>query len=143
MSAASPKQAKSWPLTSALSGAIVGNFVWAIALLLVLLLELLESWQWSFLTSALDIVRLVCMLIAAPVQLVGYLLLWGDDGPAYEWLNTPLFSIGFGLIYSGLLGAIAGLLLARKWRWRIRTRFVWIAFTTIAVVVGLAVSWPF
>ena len=47
-------------------------------------------------------------LIAAPAGLGGWLFIWGDNGPPYDWIDTWSFNIGFSAVLYGLLGDFSG-----------------------------------
>jgi hypothetical protein len=76
-------------------------------------------------------------IIAAPVALLGWLFIWGDNGPPHWlWLDTNAFHYVFGVCFYGLAGALVGLFINRR---RFSLRTLLIATTVVAVVLGLAV----
>lgn len=129
-------------LSAALSGALVGDFFWGLALLGAIVSEFLEpigpNWLSRF--DVYDTVGAIFLVIASPVAVGGWLFVWGDNGPPYRWLDTAEFAVIFGLIFYGIIGATAGVLLARKRQWRLSTRAILLIAGVIAVAIGLAVT---
>jgi hypothetical protein len=96
-------------LPSWLIGIVAGDLFWASALFGFYALQHLGQafrMGWPDLFATLG---LICSLVALPIGLGGWYFIWGDNGPPYECLKTWPFNIGFGLIFYGLLGAVAGL----------------------------------
>ncbi|HJQ79775.1 MAG TPA: hypothetical protein VJ828_07455, partial [Lacipirellulaceae bacterium] len=87
-----------------------------------------------------DFVPLLCGLIALPVEVGGWLFIWDDNGPPYEFMSSVVFNILIGLVSYALIGALVGVLIARKRSWRLGMRAMMISFTVIAVAIGLAIA---
>jgi hypothetical protein len=76
-------------------------------------------------------------IIAAPVALLGWLFIWGDNGPPHRlWLDTNAFHYIFGVCFYGLVGALVGLFINHR---RFSLRTLLITTTLVAVLLGLAV----
>jgi hypothetical protein len=80
---------------------LTGQAIWALAVLLSLVLE-----RWS--PRWLDEFSTFVVVVAAPVTIGGWLFVWGDNGPPYEWIESLSFIITFGLAFYGIVGAIVG-----------------------------------
>ncbi len=50
--------------------------------------------------------------IAYPIMILGWLLIWGDNGPP-PWAESPGFHVIFGMCFYGVIGALIGLLARR------------------------------
>jgi hypothetical protein len=93
-----------------MTGALVGQVFWGHAALLAYLLEAHEAALplWIRDLDLPDTLGSICSLIAAPVAVGGWLLLWGDSGPPAQWLlSWPLNIAVTGCLY-GVLGAVTG-----------------------------------
>jgi len=53
-------------------------------------------------------------VFAWPVTYVGWLALWGDNGPPFAWMESLVFIIASTVLIYAALGAIIGALLPRK-----------------------------
>jgi len=120
------------------TGALLGDLFWALALLIVLLFEFCEDFGLNF--ALIEMIAVIFYVVAMPVGIGGWLFVWGDNGPPYAWMETAAFTICFGLAFYGVIGVVVGALLGRKYRWRVSTRTMAIAFTIIILAIGLAVS---
>jgi hypothetical protein len=58
-------------------------------------------------------------LIAAPVMMLGWLLIWGDGPGRLKFVETTTFTVIFGLRFYGLVGGVAAMVIARLSRRRI------------------------
>jgi len=76
-----------------------------------------------------------CALIALPVPLLGWIYVWGDNGPPF--VEYPFFNIVFGILFYGLLGAVLGSLAALIRHRRFTLKAMLVVFTLFAVVLGL------
>lgn len=132
-----PSHSPGWRLTATLAGALLGDLVWSFALLGTIFFEVLENY-WPALVEAGALLNLLCGVIAFPVGLGGWFFVWGDNGPPYDWLSTAVFHFVFGLTFYALIGAVVGVLAARRRRWQLSTRTTLVAFGVIAVSMALA-----
>lgn len=81
---------KKWPLPAWLLGAVAGDAIWGLAWLLWYA-ERCTHWD------ILELSATIGGLVAFPIALGGWLLVWGDNGPPYPWLNTPWCNFVFPL----------------------------------------------
>jgi len=97
-------------------GAIAGALFWGAALTGAYAFEAFENLfpQWFLQRDLPDLLGSICSLIAAPVAIGGWLFIWGDNGPPFQWISSLVFKIAFGLCFYGFLGALLGVLCA-KW----------------------------
>jgi hypothetical protein len=97
-------------------GAIIGDAFWGLALFGAYLFETHEQRfpDWFLQRDLADILGSICGVIAAPIPLGGWLLIWGDRGPPFAWFESLPFNIGFGLCFYASLGAIVGRLISRR-----------------------------
>jgi hypothetical protein len=110
----SAKQNK-WRLPPWLIGAVLADSLWGLAWFVAYASDTYERLfpVWLRRLDVPDTVGSICALIAAPVPLGGWLLIWGDNGPPYVWIETVAFNVSFGLCFYALLGALAGLAVER------------------------------
>ncbi len=97
-------------------GMLLGENVWALAMLGAWIFRILGEGlphSWLMQLGLVHLLRSLCMVIAMPVALGGWLLIWGDNGPPYAWIDSWLFNMAFGVCFYGLLGAVAGIVVAR------------------------------
>jgi hypothetical protein len=94
-----------------LKGMFAGQAVW---LLLVMILEsdvlnIAEGWlpQWAKKLDVLDIVGSCIMVLAMPVPVGGWLLIWGEAGPPYPWIESWPFNLAIGLAIYGTMGIVS------------------------------------
>ena len=106
-----PRRSPPWCI-----GVIIGEAVWGLALFGAHAFDAYEHWfpRWFLQLDLADTLGSMCMVIAAPVAVGGWLLIWGDNGPPYQWLESTAFNIGFGLCLYALLGAIVSHLISRR-----------------------------
>lgn len=90
-------------------GVIWGMAFWASLWLTVELVDAIQSDSRDFfLLELVDYIEGICGLMAFPIALLGWMFIWGDNGPPFWWLKGIAFHIGFGLVLYGLLGAVIG-----------------------------------
>ena len=87
------------PANAVITGMLAGQLVWALAFL-----------------AAVAGLGVPFNVVAAPIGVVGYLLVWGDNGPP-EWAQQHLIHVAFGLLFYGAVGAGFGLVY-----WSLNTR---------------------
>ncbi len=88
-------------------GLIWGDIFWGLMFLKLQLSNRFEDFlpKWFELPNFL---QSICMVLTYPVGVGGWLLIWGDNGPPLRWIDQLPFTIAFGLIFYGLLGAVIG-----------------------------------
>lgn len=91
-------------------GAVVAEALWAYAFLGAYAFREFES----LLPAWVDALGSICALIAAPLALGGWLLVWGDNGPPHHWLSSVAFNVAFALAAYGLLGFLTGAVIGNK-----------------------------
>jgi hypothetical protein len=93
-----------------LLGVVLAELIWTAAWLGMYFFEFIER----FLPQSLDWFDIpdtlgsICAFIAAPVAVGGWLMVWGDNGPPYPWLESWQFQVIFAVMFYGLLGAVLG-----------------------------------
>jgi hypothetical protein len=106
-------------------------------LLVTVFFEFLEK-DLPVLPDFFNLFSLLCAIIALPVEVGGWLFIWGDNGPPYEFLKSLAANILIGLVSYALIGALVGVLVARKRSWRLGMRAMIISVMVVALAVGLA-----
>jgi hypothetical protein len=97
-------------MPSWLLGVVLAELIWAAAWLGMYFFEFIERFlpQWFDWFDIPDTLGSICAFIAAPVAIGGWLLVWGDNGPPYSWLESWQFHIAFGAMFYGILSAMIG-----------------------------------
>lgn len=111
------RPAKRSRVASSLYGAAAGLALWLLALAAAHALDSLQRWFPNVVRAFEWVVVPVgtwCKVLAAPVSVGGWLLVWGDNGPPYPWMATAAFNIAFGIFFYSALGALLGVLLLRR-----------------------------
>lgn len=105
-------------------GVALAELLWGLALFGAYFFEFVEPFfpQWLDWFDIPDTLGSICAFIAVPVAAGGWLLVWGDNGPPYPWLESWQFHIAFGVMFYGLLGAIIGGITTRILRYRTTLR---------------------
>jgi hypothetical protein len=80
-----------------LTGMLVGQAIWASSYAAAL-----RNWGGVF------------NIIAAPVTILGWVLIWGDGPGRIEFVETTFFTVVFGLCAYGWLGAAVANFISRK-----------------------------
>ncbi len=99
-----PKK-RSWAFVSLIS-AFVGLAVWVLAVVVVSQ-EVLVS-VWGHESVAYSVGHLICTIIAAPIAALGWMFVWGDNGPPYSWMDSYAFNLSTSVIISMAAGAAIG-----------------------------------
>lgn len=73
-------------------------------------------------------------LVAHPIELGGWIFVWGDNGPP-RWANGRAADVSVGLLASGILGALGSPLFVRH---RLRLRVAVVVVTLFALVLVLS-----
>ncbi len=117
-----------------LIGAVVGDAVWGLAVLGAYLFEALESRfpAWFQNLDLPDTLGSICAVIAAPIAVGGWLFIWGDSGPPYQWIESITFNVGFGLCFYALVGVLVSKIGSR---FSIRSLFVVMTLVAILLVI--------
>ena len=118
-----------------LQGAVLAIVVWGLSVLCAYAFEAWEPFfpRWAIEFDVPDTLGSVCSVIASPVAVGGWLLIWGDSGPPFKWLENRAFNASFAICFYALVGALIGFIFVRKWpkqfsAWRI------LILVTIAIV---------
>jgi hypothetical protein len=120
-----------------LQGAIVGVSLWAFVVVGAFAMEANQSRfpQWMEQADLVDTIGSVLMVIAAPIAVGGWLMIWGDGPQPPAWLTSIPFSICFGICFYGLLGSLIGLIFSKKWPHRFTiVRLVFVVACAIFLV---------
>ena len=67
------------------------------------------AWAIAYL-AALSGIGIIFNLVAAPIGVLGWFLVWGDNGPP-DWAKQHLVHVAFGLLMYGMLGAALGIVI--------------------------------
>ncbi len=92
-----------------LLGVAGAEAVWLLAVSVSLLIEMLDDHL--SLGVLPEAVQVVPFALAAPVNVVGWLFVWGDDGPPYPGMETWGFAMASSILLYAVLGASAGALI--------------------------------
>jgi hypothetical protein len=123
-----------------LQGALFGDLIWAVALVLAYTFEAAEPFfpKWMNQLDLIDTFGSICLIIAAPIAVGGWLVIWGDNGPPYQWLESRAFNILFAICFYAVLGGLVGLLFARKWPGRFTALKLLITLMILILFGGIA-----
>ncbi|MEX1028127.1 MAG: hypothetical protein WD049_09010 [Candidatus Paceibacterota bacterium] len=88
-------------LPPAVIGVIVAEGVWGLAWLALIV-------QWLTDMTLPDVFEIACMMIANPIAVGGWALIWGDNGPPYQWLESTLVNLVATFLLWGLVGFLIG-----------------------------------
>jgi len=88
-------------LPPALIGVIIAEGVYGLAWLALIV-------QWFTDITLPDVFEAYCMTIASPLAVGGWMLIWGDNGPPYKWLESTLVNLAAGFLLWGLVGFVIG-----------------------------------
>jgi hypothetical protein len=121
-----------------LQGAIFADATWGMAVLFAYVFEAGERYfpKWLRDIDVPDTFGSIFSLIAFPIPLGGWLLIWGDNGRPFPWIESMPFNICFGICFYALIGASIGYLLARKWTTRFSSWKLLMAVAAFMFLLG-------
>jgi hypothetical protein len=122
-----------------LQGSIFGLIIWILSGLAAYGLEASEASfpRWMKQLDLVDTVGSVFMVIAAPIAVGGWLMIWGDGPQPPSWLTSLSFNVGFGICFYALLGGVVGLWFSKQWPGRLTTVRLLIVVSIAIFVVGI------
>ena len=84
-----------------LQGAIFGDAIWALAMLCAYTLQTnqIRFPRWMERLDLIDTIGSFFMIVGAPIAVGGWLMIWGDKGPPYHWLESIAFNISFAFCF--------------------------------------------
>ena len=111
---------RGWPRSPWFKGTLVAEFIWGLAWFGFYAFDTFGASfpRWFEELDLADTLGSICAVVAAPVSIGGWLLVWGDKGPPFAWIENTAFNFVFGLCFYGVLGAAAGVLCAQLKRRR-------------------------
>lgn len=102
------RDTKKWRgVTLLVIGAILGLAVWMLAYLVTAQYSAFPIWVQE--SSVFLTIHDACVIISAPVAMLGWLFVWGDHGPPYVWMQSGTFVTVTGLGMAAGIGALIGL----------------------------------
>jgi hypothetical protein len=78
----------------------------------------------------------VCGLFALPIAVGGWLYVWGDTDPPYQWMNSPVINIALGILFYGLAGGLLGYLATLSKHRQFSLKAMLIVTTLFALLLG-------
>ena len=118
-----------------LIGMILG---WAFWIACVAIFSIYNDYARKLVTKSLrailDFLMIGVGLVAHPIELGGWIFVWGDNGPP-RWASGRAADVTVGLLVSGILGALGSPLFARH---RLRFRVATVVITLFAIVLVLS-----
>jgi len=122
-------------------GVMFAEAIWASALFCTFAWKTnhLRFPQWLERIDIVDTVGSFAMTVAAPIAVGGWLMIWGDNGPPFWWLDSPVFNLVFGACFYAFLGGSIALVFTRMSPAQV-TAFK--LFVFIAVVITILGSIP-
>ncbi len=91
-------------------GALIGLAIWSVAIVGAETLDQVESSfpKWMRDLDLIDFVGSICMIVAYPIAVGGWALVWGDNGPPYAWIENYAINVIAGIMLAVSIGAAIG-----------------------------------
>jgi hypothetical protein len=121
-------------------GVFLGDALWLLAFAFFFAVQ--SNWLPRWLTRS-HVIRTVagyCGLFALPIPLGGWLYVWGDNGPPYEWIDSVAVNTALGILFYGLLGGLLGYVATLIRHHRFSIKAMLIVFTLVALLLGIATA---
>jgi hypothetical protein len=118
-----------------LQGCLFGNVVWGVSVLFAFAIENWEAYfpRWANRLDLPDTLGSLFSVIAAPIALGGWLVVWGDSAPPFPWLNDLTFNICFAVCFYALVGGLIGFAFSKTWPMQF-TAWKLLVFVAVAIV---------